>query len=252
MRNCKYTKEMLEEAVKNSYSYSGVMRYLGTGSSGSTHQWLKKRIVNLEINISHFTHRAPPGQSLIRNQNNILIYDLTSTKRVPRKRLLRAILDAGISYICDTCKNTGNWEGQRLILEIDHIDGQWQNNDLTNLRLLCPNCHSQTETNTSFNHHDNQIVKSVIKETVIPVVTLCLECGTEISKTSLRCKGCANKNKSKEKIVWPDINELLDLIKNMPLTKIGLKLNVSDNAIRKHIKKNGYDIQQIKNTNTTK
>ena len=30
--------------------------------------------------------------------------------------------------------------------EIHHIDGNNKNDDLKNLRLLCPNCHSQTDT----------------------------------------------------------------------------------------------------------
>ncbi|MFA6159158.1 MAG: HNH endonuclease signature motif containing protein [Candidatus Paceibacterota bacterium] len=33
-----------------------------------------------------------------------------------------------------------------LTLEIDHIDGNPENNEKENLRLLCPNCHSQTST----------------------------------------------------------------------------------------------------------
>lgn len=47
---------------------------------------------------------------------------------------------------CSECGLGPNWNNKPLTLQVDHIDGDNQNNDLDNLRLLCPNCHSQTET----------------------------------------------------------------------------------------------------------
>jgi len=46
------------------------------------------------------------------------------------------------------CQGCGieNWRGQPLAFECDHIDGDGSNNILSNARLLCPNCHSQTPT----------------------------------------------------------------------------------------------------------
>lgn len=45
---------------------------------------------------------------------------------------------------CQQC-NTGEWQGKSLNLHIHHIDGDAYNNDLSNVMLLCPNCHSQTD-----------------------------------------------------------------------------------------------------------
>ena len=53
-------------------------------------------------------------------------------------------------YHCDTCSLT-EWNGQHITLELDHIDGVRDNNELNNLRWLCPNCHSQTPTFRGYN-----------------------------------------------------------------------------------------------------
>lgn len=49
------------------------------------------------------------------------------------------------SYKCEKC-GISDWCGSKIILELDHIDGVHDNNEIDNLRLLCPNCHSQTDT----------------------------------------------------------------------------------------------------------
>ena len=47
---------------------------------------------------------------------------------------------------CAECGQTSSWNNKSLTLQLDHIDGNSDNNALSNLRLLCPNCHSQTDT----------------------------------------------------------------------------------------------------------
>ena len=48
--------------------------------------------------------------------------------------------------ICEDCGIGNNWNGKKLNLHLDHIDGDKLNNNLDNLKILCPNCHSQTDT----------------------------------------------------------------------------------------------------------
>ena len=61
-------------------------------------------------------------------------------------RTLHRCLKTLYGYKCQLCGNDGTYNGKPLALQLDHIDGKASNNDPKNLRLLCPNCHSQTET----------------------------------------------------------------------------------------------------------
>jgi hypothetical protein len=52
------------------------------------------------------------------------------------------------NYFKNECSICGisEWNGELLPLELDHVDGDSTNHTIQNLRILCPNCHSQTET----------------------------------------------------------------------------------------------------------
>lgn len=76
---------------------------------------------------------------------DILSNKIRASNESIKKKLLR---DDLIQNCChnDKCTITNEWLGVEIKLELDHIDGNPQNNTLSNLRLLCPNCHSQTPT----------------------------------------------------------------------------------------------------------
>jgi hypothetical protein len=58
--------------------------------------------------------------------------------------LRRAMIESGIPHVCGCCGCLPTWMGRELVLEIDHLSGDWADNERTNLRFLCPNCHTQT------------------------------------------------------------------------------------------------------------
>ncbi|MDX2047869.1 MAG: HNH endonuclease signature motif containing protein [Chitinophagaceae bacterium] len=61
-------------------------------------------------------------------------------------KLKNRLISEGIkTNVCETC-GCSSWQGKQLNLELHHVDGNRQNHALSNLKLLCPNCHSQTET----------------------------------------------------------------------------------------------------------
>lgn len=53
-------------------------------------------------------------------------------------------------YRCEICKNE-TWLNSKIPIEIDHIDGDSDNNIKENLRLLCPNCHAMQSTKSGKN-----------------------------------------------------------------------------------------------------
>ncbi len=59
-------------------------------------------------------------------------------------------------YKCETCDNIGEHNGKPLTLQVDHIDGNSDNNYPDNLRFQCPNCHSQTDTWCSRNRKNSK------------------------------------------------------------------------------------------------
>jgi hypothetical protein len=146
--NPRYTPDMIAEAVSASTSMAEVMRRLGIRPAGGSHFHLSKRIKSQGLDTSHFTgsahNRGKRGPR--KAASEILVLLPEGSSRVGRERLLRAMLESGIAYRCSMCGCEGTWRGQPLVLAIDHVDGDWLDNRLQNLRFLCPNCHAQTST----------------------------------------------------------------------------------------------------------
>lgn len=147
--NLKYTREVLEIPVKESRSYSEVLRKLGVKWNGSTQTHLVKRIKMLGLDTSHFLgQRSNSGKNYKGGTKKIhwskVLVNSRLGVRETTSRLRRALLESGRCYVCAVCKCPPEWQGNPLTLQIDHMDGDWLNNEPNNVRFICPNCHSQT------------------------------------------------------------------------------------------------------------
>lgn len=76
-----------------------------------------------------------------RNENILILEWHSLTKIEKRQRVL-----AEQEFKCSVCSMEQTWNDMPLKFELDHIDGDNSNNSRYNLRMICPNCHSQTDT----------------------------------------------------------------------------------------------------------
>ena len=172
-------------------------------------------------------------ETLIEQLNRLTI----ENKRMPNTHdtKLRLIKLGIFENKCDIC-NIATWNNKPLSLHLDHIDGNPKNNLVSNLRLLCPNCHSQTDTYCGKNVNKNKVTNH------------CLGCDKILSSSwTTRCADCFLKFKYRQtKITWPDKEKLIDLIRTRKMEHLAKELGVSSNAIKKHCKKIGIDYQDVK------
>ena len=145
------------------------------------------------------------------------------------------------------------WNGKLLTLQLDHINGNNTDNTVGNLRVVCPNCHTQTDTYGSKNWDDR---------------TKKCQCGLKIKKSSKMCHTCALTNRRKSRlciancgrttsrpnsacalcttsqlhghgciISWPKLDDMIAEVLDTSYSAVARRLGVSDKAVAKHIMK---------------
>ena len=146
----KYSREAFTEAWLSSSSIAQVAKKLGCNTTGGGYVTLKMAARELGLDDSHMTGQgwnigwqSNPSKERVIALSDILVENSTYTTiwRLKRRLLSEGILE----YRCYLCGLT-EWNGKPIMLQLDHINGVHLDHRIENLRLLCPNCHSQTET----------------------------------------------------------------------------------------------------------
>lgn len=265
-----FTKEQVQEAVNNSLSIAQVCRELGIRPIGGNYKTINSKLKLFEIDISHFTGAAwnvglryRPVRKLI-PMEEILIVDSTYTNTGSlKKRLYKEGLKEKKCEICDIT----HWMDNPITLELDHINGSNTDNRLENLRILCPNCHSQTTSFRGRNQnrsaisekreveyrkfketpaemrgnlepslneegaetlHGTSKFRKPIEQVVCPI---CQELFNKRKKQKYCSYECKNVAASIKIPTYQDLITAFEVHKNF--LQVGKHFNVSDNSVRK-------------------
>jgi hypothetical protein len=148
-RKKSYTEEQLRKAVKNSISFLQVARILGLKYGGGSQDSLKRDVQRLGLDTSHFLGKGFRKGS----KKAVWKYDLDAIlakgSKFQSSKLRKKLLNDGIKqHRCEICGNT-EWMSKSIPLQLHHKDGDATNNELSNLILLCPNCHALTPNYSS-------------------------------------------------------------------------------------------------------
>ena len=221
------SKDELQELFDSSRSIADIISKMGTDNSNKWYrQILKDRIMLDNISLIKMKENYINFHKTLHKKysNNEIFIENSKYSRAGIKR--RIIENNLIEYICSECGIIDEYNNNLITLDLDHINGIRDDNRLENLRFLCPNCHSQQNTSNGKNR--------------IKTIKYC-KCGNVIAKTSTICKKCRNSinilNIIKPLKFEVTKDELENLIKQYPITKIGKIFGVSGNAIKKRCEK---------------
>lgn len=166
----KLSREQIADAIIKSDSFAAALNKLGVSSSSSINRIILARYTkDHSIPCDHFNE-----QPLERSAKDIFVEHSTAAQSTLRKHYKRGNYS---EYKCSICNLAPFWNGQELVLTLDHINGVNDDHRLENLRWICPNCDMQLPTHGS-------------KRTKLHRV--CTKCGKELTgkRKSNLCKDC--------------------------------------------------------------
>lgn len=264
-----YSKEEIEEAMEGEESVRPVLLKLGIPAEGWGYEYFRSLVREHALNITNLTGSYSKKANYSPGRRYTLEDVLSNKFYIPSCRLKKKLISNGtFEKKCYRCKRA-QWEGQDIVLELEHIDGNRRNNSLENLTLLCPNCHSLTSTwrgrnkaqrtrlcktcSTSVSTYrvycdECLVIKLREHKNKERKIYSCIDCLAEVKWGIKRCKFCYHEWSAKHllnsntKISWPNDEELSKLVWSKAVTQLAVDFGISDKAIAKHCKKRNIAI----------
>lgn len=140
-----YSVDDIRAAVSTSICMSEVLRKLGLTTHGACANTIKRLMNENNIEYSHFDIKA----AMKKNKKTWAPDEVfVENSPIPRATLHNHVKRHGVlgTQVCAECAVESTYNGKPLRLTVDHINGISNDNRVENLRWLCPNCHSQTDT----------------------------------------------------------------------------------------------------------
>lgn len=217
-----------EKIVLESISYSEICRKINLRIQGSNFYTIKNRIKRQNISTDHFNRSHGSISKNTIPLEEILIQNSNYGSNQLKKRLIKKEL---LKNECYSCGLKAVWNGESIVLQLDHINGNHKDNRLENLRILCPNCHSQTKT------HSGKRLKRTY---------YCTSCNKEYAGYGRTCVSCKKKTASlsvRENIInWPDIEIVKIKVWEKTLSECAKEIGCSLTAIKKFCFRNNIDM----------
>lgn len=217
------------KCVTESDTFTAIFKKFELCVAGSALRLLKRQLTEFGIDYAHI----PQGRDANRGRkfrsptnklsSTIVLQENSDHSRATARRcILRECL---LEYKCKLCDQGSVWNGSKLTLNLDHINGIRNDHRLVNLRFLCPNCDSQSSTyggrNITYYHY--------------------CDCGNKVVKRQRKCSSCKLHNKKLRPTRSPSKEELSVLIWQLSALEIGKRFGVSDVAVAKWCKKFGLE-----------
>lgn len=216
-------KDLIEKYVKESVCFTELFKKMGLTNETKNYTVVKRLLNSLNINFNHFDgekYRIDKLKNCLlpkKTLDDVLVEHSTYNRTDLKRRLYKAGLK---KHECELCGQGEEWKGKKMGLILDHINGISNDNRLENLRIVCPNCNATLDT------HCGKNKKKKLKEFVEKV---------DLRKvmTTKRAESYLKKRKT----VRPNNETLLNDISELGYSGTGRKYGVSDNSIRKWLKK---------------
>lgn len=260
MRNIiyNYSKEELQELLNNSDSFADVFRKIGITDHGGSYKIIHKLIDQYNLDLTLLISKRENLKKEIRKITSKRF--TTPLEEILKKdssynssRLLNRLIKEGLkTRECEEC-GINNWRDKPISLQLHHKDGNRKNNELSNLQILCPNCHSQTDNymgknKTNYDYYDSKAKKGITEDGQRLYTgkgyykVLCPVCKINYkSKDAKMCKECFNKNNNF--IPKAPKEELFTYLENHTCIETAKHFHVCPNTIRSW--KNFYEKEII-------